>query len=539
MGEFLNESDLFALQAGYEQMFNDDVTLVVKGGYSEASNSRDAEYYLFMRAGRRTDVAFDNTDVGHPRLSIVNPLPATYFDPSQYNLLYRNLLPEIAEEDVLDLLATISFNADADDEGWGAKAGLRYKKTDRSYDFVWTTHYDIANETTEGSGFKLTDVYAGDSADLSPPGSHSAFPVFFGDIRAINSLITPSLSNRSIFRFESLEKNAFGSDYAIEEVVQSLFIQGTYQATNFQAVFGMRYEETTTDGSGFRQTNKVWKPSASSGTNRFFLPAALVNWIIADDITLRFAASQTLGRPAFPEIAPSGEKEQLGLQNTLERSNPDLEPRLSTNLDLSVEWYFKPDSLLSITPFSKQIKDEILVLTTNDVVIDGITYNKVTEPVNTTSSDMLGIELSFLTYFDFLPTPFDGLGISFNGTWTDVSLETDGSRGEVDFLLHQPKRIANLSLLYTNNKFDVSVSWNRTSRIATTFNPTKANSDRFNLARTTLSAKALYYWNDHLQIYVNGINLTSEDSVEFTGEGFLYHNRLMGRTVNLGVTYSF
>ncbi|MEP0354534.1 TonB-dependent receptor [Paraglaciecola sp.] len=536
VGEFVNKADLALFQAGINKFVSDDITVNAKAGYSEANNSREAEYYLFMREGGITDVSFDSSNIYEPSIEVINPSPESYFDPSKYSLLYRNMLPEKAKEQVLDAIVDIAFNADFDDEGWGLKAGAQYRTTERSYDFDWTTHYDIANETVEGTGYTLNDVFAENSSNLSPPGSSDGFPALFADINKINKIITPSLSDTAAFRFENLDVNKFGSDYAIDEKVTSLFVQGVYQSEDIQSIFGLRYEKTTTDGAGYREANGIYETSENNGSYDFVLPSLLANYNIQEDLILRFAASQTLGRPAFPEISPSGEKESIGLQNTLTRSNPDLKPRLSTNLDISLEWYFSSDSMATIGLFSKNIEDEILTETFTDVTIDGVLYDEVTQPINASKATIKGVELSFVSY---LPEPYNNFGISSNAIFMDTSFDTKGERGEVDFLLYQPDSIINISLLYTDENFDASLSWNKTGDLPTVFNPSDANGDRYNEGKATLSAKLLYNISQSTQVYINGTNLTSEDSVELTGEGYMYHNRLMGRTINVGVTHSF
>ncbi len=539
VGEFANKADLTLFQVGIDKIINDDITVNAKAGYSEANNSREAEYYLFMRAVGVTDVAFDDSNILNPSFSVINPSPENYFDPNQYSLLYRNMLPEKAEEQVLDAIATIAFNADFDDDGWGLKAGVQYRTTDRSYDFDWTTHYDAANKAVEGSGVTLADVFADNSASLAPPGADSGFPGFFADINKVHQLIPSSsfvASDTSAFRYENKDGNRLGADYGIDEKVTSLFVQGLYQSEQLQSIFGVRYEKTTTDGTGFRDVDGIYQASKNSGFYDFILPSLLVNYTIEDGLILRFAASQTLGRPSFTEISPSGEKEVIALDRKLTRSNPDLKPRLSTNLDLSLEWYFASDSMATIGFFSKDIKDEILTETLNDVTIDGTFYDKVTQPVNASKATIKGVELSLVSY---LPEPYNHFGLSSNAIFMDTSFDTKGERGEVDFLLYQPDSIINLSLLYTDDNFDASISWNRTADLPTVFNPSNADADRYNKGKTTLSAKVLYNISKGTQVYINGSNLTSEDSVEFTGEGYLYHNRLMGRTINAGVTHSF
>ena len=38
--------------------------------------------------------------------------------------------------------------------------------------------------------------------------------------------------------------------------------------------------------------------------NEYWLPAATLTWNFAEDMQLRFGASQTIGRPQFRELAP-------------------------------------------------------------------------------------------------------------------------------------------------------------------------------------------------------------------------------------------
>lgn len=102
-------------------------------------------------------------------------------------------------------------------------------------------------------------------------------------------------------------------------------------------------------------------PTRTRGTNEYgnFLPSLNINAALQDNLLLRFAASQTIARPEIDQLNPGFNiNEQAFSVNSRSRfGNTGLKPFKSNNLDLSLEWYFAPDSLLSIAVFNKDLKD--------------------------------------------------------------------------------------------------------------------------------------------------------------------------------------
>lgn len=104
--------------------------------------------------------------------------------------------------------------------------------------------------------------------------------------------------------------------------------------------------------------------------------------------------------------------------------------------------------------------------------VDGNTYDYlITRPVNVGTAKIQGAEIGWNQFFDFLPAPFDGLGMSANYTYIDSStnvpaalnaqpVDTDGSTfGELpaDGL---SKNSYNLALFYEKGPWQVRFAYN-------------------------------------------------------------------------------
>lgn len=139
---------------------------------------------------------------------------------------------------------------------------------------------------------------------------------------------------------------------------------------------GARYEETTieTNGLSTPSTGVIWTTDTDvsiqiadtpvqgptfEGSYDFFLPSFDFDIQPTDDIVLRASASQTIARQTYDNlfgtlsIAPNARVEQAD-GNV---GNPSLLPFLSTNFDVSAEWYYGNDSYVSVGYFSKDVEN--------------------------------------------------------------------------------------------------------------------------------------------------------------------------------------
>jgi len=172
-------------------------------------------------------------------------------------------------------------------------------------------------------------------------------------------------------------------DNLVEEEIWSAYIQldTDFELGGFPAnlVVGGRYERTEVESTGlFRVPREiVWesdddfrielsdeeRPISGNGNYTNVLPNLDLSIDVRDDLKVRFSASKTLARPNYGDLTSTvnvGDTTGLTLQGErtdASRGNPDLDPLVSDNIDLSVEWYYGESSFLSVGFYDKRISN--------------------------------------------------------------------------------------------------------------------------------------------------------------------------------------
>ena len=70
---------------------------------------------------------------------------------------------------------------------------------------------------------------------------------------------------------------------------------------------------------------------------------------------MRFGAAKVMTRPNLGQVTPGAAVSVSGNNRTVTAGNPFLDPFRAKSYDLGVEWYFAPESLLSLALFYKDI----------------------------------------------------------------------------------------------------------------------------------------------------------------------------------------
>ncbi len=224
---------------------------------------------------------------------------------------------------------------------------------------------------------------------------------------------------------------------------------------------GVRYEGTKVDyrgnqvlyDAGGNYTSTL--PVTGGGTHGFLLPGVHLKYTLDETSNLRFAYTRTLARPNYSDLVPY----QIVFQEDGEitRGNADLKPTTSSNVDVMVERYFRSVGVVSGGVFYKRLNDYIFPFRFREAAF-GDTY-QVTQPRNGDSASLWGAELAFQNQFRFLPSPFDGLGLYANLTFTDSSARFP-DRTVDSTLPGQSSRLGNLALWYEKAGFSARSSWN-------------------------------------------------------------------------------
>ncbi|MBC6983416.1 TonB-dependent receptor [Caulobacter sp. 17J80-11] len=175
-----------------------------------------------------------------------------------------------------------------------------------------------------------------------------------------------------------------------------------------------------------------------------WLPSFNLKLDLTDDWVLRFAASRAMARPdigllknyvdvnkSTPPVTDAtdprwikdsgGNIVGVAPTYTAEAYNPYLAPTTADQFDISLEHYFNDVGSFSIALFYKKFNDYIQYGSyEQEITLNGVTRTVRTRgPMNGDGAEMQGFEVAYQRFFDFLPAPFDGLGVQANYTYVD------------------------------------------------------------------------------------------------------------------------
>lgn len=351
-----------------------------------------------------------------------------------------------------------------------------------------------------------------------------------------------------------------------------------------------------------------------------FLPSFNVNFKPSDSVQVRVAASQTMARPNFNDITVSGwgspvlrpngnnhmetvtEKDANGNDVTkqvlkeyvpifdgvsAEVGNTTLKPTISSNFDLSFEWYGNHGSAAHVALFYKSLKD-LIIFNDSQVPFDYEFMKGTGESVSGTTTltrgqsinadknaTIQGFEFGARTYFDKLPGFWSGFGLDSNFTYIDSrnpspkSFDMDGNRFGNLPVTGLSKYSYNIQLMYQRGGFYAGLGWNWRSRflMSTNANGTGMDNTTYNYfydtnmgterqieklhfmlplygkATGTLDFGMDYRFTDNLKIYFHANNLLNEvtkSEMEILPGKFYARNFYESdRRVEAGINFNF
>lgn len=329
-----------------------------------------------------------------------------------------------------------------------------------------------------------------------------------------------------------------------------------------------------------------------TGDYHVFLPNFDFKMDITDQIVGRFSASKSITRPNYGDIQ-GGETIDTLVRidgGTGNRGNPALKPIESTNLDLSFEYYYGESSYLAVGYFHKDVKNFIGTSSVTENTFDlpdpalgplvdqaraatgssdgGTLYNwiitnlpnaegvdaangvitgvagrdpaapfKLTVPVNIDKASMKGWEL--VVQHNFWDT---GFGVIANATFVNSDVGYDNFSLEQQFVLTGLSNSANLVAFYDKNNLSVRLAYNWRDEFLSGTGQANvgAGPPTYVGPYKQLDLSANYWFNDHLQVFLDGINITNSTTHVYGRSPLqtLFASQL-GPRYNLGVRYKF
>ena len=346
-----------------------------------------------------------------------------------------------------------------------------------------------------------------------------------------------------------------GEDYEIDERILAGYIMGTFDLGPLTLVPGVRIEQSEVDLQGRVVLEDDLAATKTSFSNDYtnVLPSVNAKYAFSERLIGRAAYYAAVVRPAFGEMAPfvfiNDDRDEA------EIGNPKLDALEADNFDIGIEFYPTKLSVLSAGVFYKDISNAIFPATfdiadlpgnidvsaipaeyLNGDDTDGGEIEEVSTFINVGSSEIYGIEFNYVQNLGDLNEALDGFLVSGNLTLTDSEATLPDGR-DVRFL-KQSDTIWNLALGYDKGPWDLRVSANY--RGAYLDELVDANLDRTTDDRLLVEASAKYSVNDHLQVYLEGKNLTDEPEYYYFGnDRRLSQYDEFGTTVVLGARLTY
>lgn len=319
---------------------------------------------------------------------------------------------------------------------------------------------------------------------------------------------------------------------------------------------GLRYERTKNTIDALARvslTNVIGTPS-DFRTQQFeqnygkLLPSFIAVADITDNFVLRAAAYRTYVRPQPRQFSPSTiVSAPVNGVYAVNLGNPDLKPYDATSLDLSAEWYNRPNSLISLAGFQKRITGLIATITNpaqlcptdspelglGTLTVNGdrcessqtYTQGGITQPFLVAASGFVnqtnpitvrGVEFNLQQSLDFLPGMLRNLGGGFNYAYTTISGKT--VTGADATLPGVSKHNVNVIGYYETPDYGLRLVYNLRSNYDLASAGSFTGAARQVRTRGQLDLSASYNINSALTLSFDAYNLTNAIRLEYENQ---------------------
>lgn len=529
--------DLTSYSATYnvDYAFSEGTSLNFRASYSDSEFHSSTESDITFRYNgpeNGGDFSYRFEDDVNATFRFLDP------DSALNNSNYR--LSSVEDADFINngTAADIELTVDHsfDNPFWRIITGLRFKNNELDVDrnsslFVFFGSQDI----TLGEFGRTTNF----TPRFAP-----------GPLREV--LPTPVLSffgaNIGDFRDFSSESRNTTNDFTIDESVVAGFASVRFERDRLRANAGLRAEFTDISAGGFEEVDSVFSPVNEGYNYTNILPSVGATYELRPDTLFRTVYSRAIGRPELLDLRPTRSifTDDQG-RTVFQGGDPELDPRVADNIDVSLENYFDGgQSLASISLFYKRIDDEIFTLRREgqDEIGNAAVF---IQPLNAESATIAGIELNVIkNSLDFLPGFLADIGISANYTFVDAEatyLSEDGAERDAGFLLEQPDQVFNASIFYQRDALEMRLSYSWLDEYVSSIDPSdvSGDSDVQIDSYASVDVQARYRVNDHLVFLAEGRNITNETSQTLEGPGFSRGSEFtqFGAAAFVGLTLSY
>jgi len=410
---------------------------------------------------------------------------------------------------------------------------------------------------------------------------------FLNAVRPVTAYQGGGLSTQG-FNIQYADSSYYDKNFTNKNDINQFYIQAKYDTEIFghgvRGNFGGRYEDTkntittldrTTAPTDSIGSATAFKTDVYVNKYDYFLPSAIFVADVTDDLILRGAYYKTYVRPHPRQYSPSTKVSPAQILNSsltsgtvsvydvsVQIGNNKLKPYLAESFDLSLEWYNRPNGLVSLAYFRKNITGRVATTTDPSIICpaDGSTWgfgalswdgtycnatslSSATKQVHVNASGAYnldkpttveGVEFNIQQNLDFLPGFWKNFGGSFNYAYTTSKSPAIAPFPGIS------KHNVNVIGYYETPKYGVRMVYNYRSDYGLNANGTYSGGSRSVKPRGQLDMSASYNVTDNFTLSLDAYNLT--DAVRFEYENDYQVSRWVdydGRTFTLTARATF
>ena len=258
-----------------------------------------------------------------------------------------------------------------------------------------------------------------------------------------------------LYNLAGSTQGSIANDVKLTEDIAAAYTMGTLKLGRLTAVGGLRFEDTTLTGKGYkneisraeaarraafvgpitpeetlrRTVAQFGNPAKSSGGYRNHFPSVNFKYQATARVLARFGYAQSIGRPNLGAVRPSITVDVPNERVTA--NNPNLQPQRAENFDVSLEYYPESAGVVTLGGFQKNLKQFIFPSTSPTRLEPGNPYGdeyvgySLTSNVNGGKAWVRGLEFAYQHQFanTALPSFLRRFGVFANFTW----LKTEGN----------------------------------------------------------------------------------------------------------------
>lgn len=396
---------------------------------------------------------------------------------------------------------TSKFDAVYQADGFDIRAGINYN--DRT-----VTYSEGLGAAPTFNPSAYTMAFPIDNFGKGLDGTLQKFRVADFDAIAAAGIVTPGYTDNVGAGWKVGE----GTIGAYAEMNGEYDIAGMRLRTNT----GLRFVRTNVTSSAVvRGTPVETKVSYDN-----YLPSINLALDVRSDLVVRAAYGRSMTRPGLSTLNIAGPVFGYTTRTVGNVGNPELKPYESNDTDLSIEWYFGREGLLSLAVFNKDIvrslKTDIVTKLIDPSLWPAIyadplydtSYNAdpatvpytFTIPVNSDDGNSVkGFELTYNQPLTFLPGLWSNLGVASNYTHVEAKGSTGLSPNSYNFTLY-----------YDTEQLGARVSVNKRDDYLISEPGGNGHVQERKYGPTHVDFASFYKINDKLTLTFEGINITDE-----------------------------